>query len=113
MDYEYAVIAANPPGAGSVPAAILLRAIDHDRLDARCRDDLGLVLDESYAGIVTSTVTMCVERAETIGAGAILAELEGRLSNFLTIGPRLKVGGVRDADAVLTAIAAVQFPRPA
>jgi len=111
VHYEFVTITANPPGSGSDPVAILLIALTNDRLAAKVRDDLGLILDVYSAEIVTATIDMCVQRAAVIGGLALLGELEDTLSNFLTIGPRSMISAADDPDTTLSEIACAKFPR--
>jgi hypothetical protein len=101
VHYEYTVITVNPPGSGGISAAVLLRTVSDDRLRARVRDDINLVLDRDSAEVVTGNVNLFIERADEVGGTVLLAELEDFLSNFLTIGPRSAIVSAGDPDMIL------------
>jgi hypothetical protein len=104
VQYEYTIIAVNPPGIASIPAAVLLRSVSDDRVRAKVRDDLGLVLDRDSAEVLIGNVTLFTKRASVVGGAALLAELEDSLSNFLTIGPRSTIVDAGDPDTLLGAL---------
>jgi hypothetical protein len=101
---EYCIINANPPLIGSIAAAVLLRTIADDRLYAKVRDDLDVILDPDSAAIVRETIEMFVEQAVTDGGMAILSQLEDTLSNFLTISHRLEITGTGNIATLLTTL---------